>query len=136
MTEEQKMSNGVNTKLIEWVLKIAVAGEFIGHGVFALQGKKAWIGWFATFGISDPQTATTLLWLVGAMDIALAVLILIRPIRIALLWMAIWGFWTALIRPIVGEPIWDFVERWANWGAPLALLLLVGWPQSLKEWFR
>lgn len=31
------------TKLIEWVLRIAVAGEFVGHGVFALQGKKAWI---------------------------------------------------------------------------------------------
>ena len=28
-------------KIIEWVLRIAVAGEFLGHGVFALQGKKA-----------------------------------------------------------------------------------------------
>jgi len=37
----------------------------------------------------------------------------------------VWGFWTALVRPLVGEPIWDFVERWANWGAPLALYLLM-----------
>ena len=29
-----------NSKIIERVLRIAVAGEFIGHGVFALQGKK------------------------------------------------------------------------------------------------
>lgn len=125
-----------NPKIIEWVLRIAVAGEFIGHGVFALQGKKDWIGWFAKFGIADTGTATQLLFLVGAMDIALAVLILIKPIRIALLWMVFWGFWTALLRPIVGMPVWDFIERWANWGAPLALFLLVGWPKTLKEWFR
>jgi len=46
-----------NLKIAEWVLRIAVAGEFIGHGVFALQGKKDWIGWFAKFGISDPEIA-------------------------------------------------------------------------------
>ena len=32
-----------NSKKIEWILRVAVAGEFVGHGVFALQGKKAWI---------------------------------------------------------------------------------------------
>jgi len=31
-------------KKIEWTLRIAVAGEFIGHGVFALQGKQDWVG--------------------------------------------------------------------------------------------
>jgi len=126
----------MNTKLIQWVLRIAVAGEFIGHGAFALQGKKDWIGWFAQFGVSDAGLAAKLLFFIGLLDIALAVLILIKPIRIALLWMTFWGFWTALLRPLVGMPIWDFVERWANWGAPLALLLMVGWPKSLKEWFK
>lgn len=124
----------MNTKLIGWVLRISVAGEFIGHGVFALQGKKAWIEWFSIFGVSDVGTATTLLWLIGLLDVILAILILIKPIPIALLWMTFWGFWTALLRPIAGEPIWDFIERWANWGAPLALLLLIGWPKSFKEW--
>jgi len=126
----------MNTKLAIWVLRVAVAGEFIGHGVFALQGKKDWIGWFAQFGVSDAGLAAKLLFFIGLLDIALAVLILIKPIRIALLWMTFWGFWTALLRPLVGMPIWDFVERWANWGAPLALLLMVGWPKSLKEWFK
>ena len=125
-----------NQKFIEWVLRIAVAGEFIGHGVFALQGRKAWVEWFSIFGISDVGTATTLLWLVGLMDVLLAVLILIKPIRLALLWMALWGFWTALMRPIAGDSIFEFVERWANWGAPLALLLLIGWPKSFNEWFK
>jgi len=126
----------VNTKLIEWVLRISVAGEFLGHGVFALQGKETWIGWFSIFGITDTVLATKLLFIVGLIDTTLAFLVLLKPIRILLLWMIFWGFWTALLRPIVGEPIWDFVERSANWGAPLALLLLLGWPKSFKDWVK
>ena len=125
-----------NSKIIEWVLRISVAGEFIGHGIFALQGKKDWIGWFAKFGVADASLATKILLIIGLVDIALAILILTKPIRIALLWMVFWGFWTALLRPIVGMPVWDFVERWANWGAPLALLLLVGWPKTFREWLK
>lgn len=124
-----------NNKMAIWILRIAVFGEFLGHGVFALQGKRAWVEWFSIFGISDPQTATTLLWFVGLLDITLAVLILLRPVRLALLWMAFWGFWTALMRPIAGDSFFEFIERWANWGAPLALLLLIGWPDSWKKWF-
>ena len=125
-----------DTKVVQWVLRVAVAGEFFGHGVFALQGKKAWVEWFSVFGISDVGLATQLLFFFGMVDVALAILVLIKPIRLALLWMAFWGLWTAILRPIVGEPIWDFVERWANCGAPLALLLLLGWPKSWREWFR
>ena len=125
-----------NGKLVEWVLRVTVAGEFLGHGVFALQGKKDWIGWFSTFGVADAGLAAKLLVFVGIVDVALAILVLIRPVRIALLWMTLWGFWTALLRPLVGLPVWDFVERSANWGAPLALLpLLKGWPKGIKEWF-
>lgn len=123
-------------KKAEWVLRIAVAGEFIGHGVFALQGKKDWIGWFANFGVTDAGLATQLLFIVGLMDILLALIILVRPVRVLLLWMVFWGFWTALIRPLVGMPVWDFVERSANWGAPLTLLILIGWPKTIRDWFR
>lgn len=125
-----------STTKAEWVLRIAVAGEFIGHGVFAIQGKKDWIGWFSNFGVTDPTIAAQLLFIIGLMDVALALLILIKPVRIALLWMVLWGFWTALIRPLVGMPVWDFIERWANWGAPLALLLIIGWPRRWREWLR
>ena len=122
-------------KVVEWVLRIAVAGEFIGHGVFALQGKESWIEYFTVVGFSA-EAGASLLPIIGIMDIVLAILILVRPIRLALLWMAFWGFATALIRPIAGEPIWDFVERFANIGAPLALLLLVGWPKTIKDWLK
>jgi hypothetical protein len=107
-----------------WALRIGVAGEFLGHGVFALQGKQDWINWFGKFGVSDPSTASTLLVLVGILDILVALVVLVKPIRPVLLWAAFWGFWTALVRPLVGMPIWDFVERFANWAAPLALYYL------------
>lgn len=121
---------------VEWILRIAVAGEFIGHGVFALQGKRAWIDWIRELTGAEIGTATILLTLIGLTDLLIALIVLVRPIRAVVLWAAIWGFWTALVRPIVGEPIWDFVERWANWGAPLALFLLRGWPKNWKEWLK
>lgn len=124
----------MNTKVIEWVLRIAVAGEFIGHGVFALQQKAGWIKYFTAVGFSSDQALTLMPW-IGAMDILLALIVLVRPVRVLLLWMVFWGAWTALLRPIAGEPVWDFVERWANWGAPLALLLMRGWPKG-KEWLK
>lgn len=125
-----------NAKIASWVLRIAVAGEFIGHGAFALQGKEGWFKYFNAVGITNTETIVTMLLFVGIMDILLALLVLIKPIRIAVLWMALWGLWTALIRwPIGPDPVWDFAERWANWGAPLALSLLMGWPKSVKEWF-
>lgn len=128
--------NTKNNTIIEWVLRIAIAGEFIGHGVFALQGKAQWIGWIHQLTGTNKEFAAQLLFFIGLFDILVALMILIKPMRAILLWAAIWGFWTALVRPLVGEPIWDFVERWANWGAPLALLLIVGWPKSPKEWCK
>lgn len=124
-----------NPKIAEWILRIAVFGSFLGHGAFALGGKASWIPYFTAVGISE-ETATTLLPLIGSLDIVVAFMALLWPLRIVLLWASLWGFITALIRPISGEPIWDFVERWANWGAPLALLYLRGLPKRLKDWLN
>ncbi len=120
----------------QWVLRIAVAGEFVGHGVFALQGKADWLKWISQMTGVDAATAVMLLTLIGLFDLVIALIVLVKPIKAALLWAAFWGAWTALVRPLVGLPMWDFVERWANWGAPLALLLLAPWPKNLKEWFK
>lgn len=110
-----------NDKKIEWLLRIGVAGEFIGHGLLAVEGKADWVGWISQLTHVDTQTATTLLLIIGALDVIMALIILVKPIRPLLLWMAFWGFWTALVRPLVGMSWLDFVERSANWAAPLAL---------------
>ena len=115
----------MNINKISWILRIAVAGEFLGHGVFALQGKQTWIGWIQQLTGAGDILAAKILLGVGLLDILVALIVLIKPLKPVLIWAAFWGFWTALVRPLVGEPVWDFVERWANWGAPLALLLLL-----------
>lgn len=118
----------------ELILRIAVFGEYLGHGVFAILGKQQWIGWMHQMTGLSLDTSGQLMALVGLLDVVVAVTVLFKPMRFVLVWATIWGFWTALLRPLVGEPVWDFVERWANWGAPLALLLLKGWPKKAKEW--
>ena len=108
-------------KKMEWALRIGVAGEFLGHGLLAVQGKKDWIGWISQLTqVSDP-TARTILLIVGVCDVLVALTVLVRPINWVLLWAVFWGFWTALVRPLVGGSWLDFIERFANWGAPLAL---------------
>jgi len=118
------------------VLRIAVAGEFLGHGVFAILGKPQWIAWTQELLGVGTETATTLMSLVGFADLVIAVLVLVWPISIVLLWAVFWGFFTALLRPMMGDPIWDFVERWANWGAPLALLIVNGVPRHWWQWLE
>ncbi|MBI5421010.1 MAG: hypothetical protein HZA35_01720 [Parcubacteria group bacterium] len=110
-----------NDRKMEWLLRIGVAGEFIGHGMLAIEGKKDWLGWISQMIHVDTPTATTLLLLIGIADVIMALIVLVRPIKPLLLWMAFWGFWTALVRPLVGIGWLDFIERSANWAAPLAL---------------
>lgn len=119
----------------KWILRIGVSGEFLGHGIFALMIKQSWIPYFTAIGISE-SVATTLLPLIGLMDITIAALVLIRPFKFILAWATFWGFWTALVRPLSGGSIFDFVERFANWAAPLALLSLNGFPKKAKDWFK
>jgi len=118
----------------EWILRVGVFGTFLGHGILALGVKQGWIPYFTKIGF-EASTATALLPLIGLLDIAVAFTVLLYPIRIVLMWAAVWGFATALIRPITGEPIWDFVERAANWAAPLALLYISKWPRKFKDLF-
>jgi len=123
-----------NLKKVEWILRIGVFGTFLGHGVFALLVKQSWIPYFTSVGISESM-AVFLLPFIGIIDIFIAIFALVKPFRALLIYASIWAFITALIRPISGEPIWDFVERAANWAAPLALLYLRGFPKNLIEFF-
>ena len=111
----------LNHKKLEWLLRVGIAGEFAGHGLLAIGGKADWIKWIGDMIHVNTETATTLLLLIGIADLIVALVVLVRPINPILLWAAVWGFWTALVRPLVGNSWLDFVERAANWAAPLAL---------------
>lgn len=114
-----------NTQKLHYVLRIAVAMCFIGHGAFGIITKEIWCNYFGVFGISR-ATAYQLMPVVGIVDILMGISMLFYPTRAIAGWLIGWGAVTALCRPLSGEPFAEFIERAGNYGAPLALILLHG----------
>ncbi|HEY0255755.1 MAG TPA: hypothetical protein VGC41_29705 [Kofleriaceae bacterium] len=113
------------SRKLHWVLRIASAMCFIGHGAFGIITKKVWLNYFAVFGIG-PDLGWQLMPLVGTFDILCGISLLLYPTRAVLSWLVIWGTTTALLRPLSGEFVAEFFERAGNFGAPLALLVIHG----------
>jgi hypothetical protein len=122
-------------KILELIARIGVFGTFFGHGLSALSINIKWIPLLTCYGFSVSQ-AKYLLPIIGTIDIVIAFLVLIYPIRIILFWAIFWAFLTALSRPISGGEFLEFIERSANWCLPLVLLILQGFPKSFKEMFQ
>ncbi len=122
------------TGALHWILRLAVAACFIGHGAFGVITKAAWLPYFAIFGIPEPW-AWRLMPFVGTVDITVGVLTLFQPIRAVVLYMTFWGLQTACLRPLAGQGMWELFERAGNYGVPLAFLCLLGRGRSLSDWF-
>lgn len=118
---------------LQWILRVAVALEFFGHGMFGVLGKEAWLAYYDVLGISEDH-GRILMPITGAVDITLGVIVLIRPTRALLAYMACWGLFTASLRPLAGQGVWEMIERSYNYGVPLALLLLLGLGRTPAEW--
>lgn len=118
---------------LELVLRIGVFGVFLGHGIFALEGKQKFVEMIQSMVPVDGATATSLLFAVGVVDILVAFSVLVKPQRFVLIYATAWAFITALARVTAGDPVWDFVERAANWAVPLALLLYIQFKAKIKE---
>lgn len=119
---------------IYFILRLAVAMCFIGHGVFGIITKPIWANYFGVFGI-EKHTAFRLMPFLGAADILMGLIMLFYPIRAIAAWLVVWGLVTASLRPLSGEPFAEMIERAGNYGAPLALLFLVGGSKTFKGWF-
>jgi hypothetical protein len=116
----------------EWCLRIGAAACFIGHGAFGVITREAWVPYFAAVGIGR-DLAFALMPIVGAIDISAAILVLLSPRPIVLLYMAVWGMWTALLRPLSGESFFETLERAGNYGVPLALLVLYANARNMRD---
>jgi hypothetical protein len=123
------------TRNAHWTLRLGAAACFIGHGAFGIITKEAWVPYFGFAGISR-DLAFTLMPVVGTIDIAAGMLVLLSPRPIVLAYMTVWALWTALLRPLTGDSIFETLERAGNYGVPLALLLLVGVPSRWRDWLR
>ncbi len=120
---------------LHWLLRLGVFMEFCGHGACGLNTKAGWLPYFQVFGIPEAW-AWQLMPLVGLLDIALGCLALVSPRRALLLYMAVWGTFTALLRPAAGEGGWEFIERAYNYGVPLLFLLLHGFGHDRRSWWE
>lgn len=120
---------------IYYTLRIAAAMCFIGHGAFGIITKSIWCNYFAVFGIGTDM-AYQLMPALGVADIILGLILLVYPLPAVALWLVIWSFVTASLRPLSGELIAELFERAGNFGAPLALLLLCDNGKSLRSWFQ
>ena len=83
------------TQKIHYILRIASAMCFIGHGAFGIITKPIWCNYFALFGIGK-ATAYQLMPVLGSLDILLGIILLIRPVRAIAVWLVLWGVMTAL----------------------------------------
>jgi hypothetical protein len=114
---------------LHYTLRFATAMCFIGHGAFGIITKPIWANYFAVFGIGKAAAYHLMPWL-GGCDVMFGIIMLIYPLRIIPVWLVLWGFITALLRPMSGEPFAELIERAGNFGAPLSLLLMSGGIQA------
>src|SRR6266511_1291548 len=126
----------VGTMQLDWLLRLAVAGALVGHGGYgAVLAKASWYAYFAVLGLTEQMVQSAgLLRIVGGAEIALGVIALVFPVPALLLFISAWKVFTELLRPVTGEPLWEFIERASNLLAPLVLLYVRGWPTSLSRW--
>lgn len=120
-----------NVQLIKYILRFGIACTFIGHGMNAIAIKQNWIPLLTVYGFSVEQSRM-IMPLIGILDVIVALLVLFYPMRVVIRWAIFWTFSTALTRFIAGEGVWEFIERGANWTAPLALLILNELPAKEK----
>ncbi|MBS1947781.1 MAG: hypothetical protein JST47_08440 [Bacteroidetes bacterium] len=119
---------------IFYALHIAMVMCMIGHGAFGIITKQIWCNYFGVFGIGHDMSYRLMPY-VGSVDILMGIIMLVYPNRAIALWLVAWGFITASLRPLSGEPFAELIERAGNFGAPFALLLLCGLQKNIKTWF-
>ena len=124
--------HALSPSTLEWVLRAGAFLCFAGHGAFGIITKQQWLPYFSVAGI-EPRTAYELMPIIGVMDVTMGCVMLIRPAPIVACWMIVWGIWTALLRPLSGEPIWEMVERAGNYGVPAVFALLMPFPRSVRN---
>ncbi len=121
-----------STIAAHWLLRIACAWCFVGHGAWGIYQKPGWIPFYEALGVPE-WLAWPTMPVIGAFDILLGLSVLVHPCRATLVWMAFWCVFTAALRPLAGMGWWEFLERGGNYAPPMALLALsmsqpgIGW---------
>jgi hypothetical protein len=100
----------------------ATALLLIGHGMLALTGKQ---GLVSQHALLVGSSALTSVRISGAIEVLLALLIVVWPTRPLALTIFAWKLVTESLFLVAGAPIWELVERGGSYAAPLALAFLL-----------
>lgn len=125
------------------VIRQATAATFLGHGVIALHsalhgGAFALLIQGASWHLTDrslpDEVVSYALVAIGAIDIAVALNLMLTRSRAVAVYMVSWGFLTAASRVFVFdglEGVAEMIVRFANGGAPLVVFLY--WTLAIRE---
>jgi hypothetical protein len=118
-----------------WVLRIATGALMIGHGAFGLlMQKKSWFGYLAVLGLDETTVRSlNLLAGIGIFEMAVGVAVLLFPVLPLLWFIVVWKVATELLRPLAGEPFWEFIERFGSYTVPLTLIFLTQWQRQQAQ---
>jgi hypothetical protein len=103
----------------------------LGHGCLNLIEKKSLLNQYASLGFSDSQQVAHI---IGAVEIAFAIIVLIRPFRSLIFIFFLWKVTSEVFYPQYGLIEW--VERGGSYGVLLALWFMTErktffkWPES------
>lgn len=112
---------------LAWITKVSIALLLVGHGGLGIWAAKLeWFDFLRWFGVTESSQAVDLMIWVGVFEVVLGLAVLYRPLRSLLLFVLVWKLGTEFLRPLVGQPNYQFVERAGDYVLPLALYWLAG----------
>lgn len=106
------------------ILQIGAGICFIGHGMLAISGKIQFVALLQTFGFHE-EGALTILKAIGALDVIIGLLLIVRPTKVILIWAVLWTMLTIAAWGIHGDSMMDLFRRITYTTTPLAMLILL-----------
>jgi len=107
---------------VAWTLRLTTATLLAGHAACGAIVHKSLLR--HQYSILWPQAPADLVTWVGLFEFGLAAAVLWRPVRPLLIAICAWKLATESLFLVAGSPVWELVERFGSYTAPLALALL------------
>ncbi len=113
-------------RLMQGVLRLTTCLLLLGHGALgALHNKPALTAHYASIGLQNVVVGSvTLTQIVGGVEIALAMAVLIAPLPSLLIGICLWKMGTEALFMTSGSLPFEWIERAGSYTAPLALYAL------------
>ena len=130
---DSNLLTDANLHTLKLILQCSIGLLLIGHGgLVAITQKEMYFHHMAVLNI----TATpAILQIVGWFEIMLGLFVAIKP-NIKILWFIFfWKIFTESLYAFAGNPvdIFETIERWGDYGAPLALMVILYFMNAKKN---